>query len=190
MKRLPAALLWCLIAAYPVIVLFGLRTLPLSSVGVILIAVALLRLWFLRHSIDKQTLPLILTLILILVLVHALLSGDPQSLKFYPVAVNATLLIVFTSSLNSGMPVVERLARLQDPELPEAAVTYTRRVTSIWCVFFLCNGLAALYTTLYCSFEQWAWYNGGIAYGLIALLFSGEWLVRRRIKRVIDVQAQ
>jgi uncharacterized membrane protein len=190
MKRLLAVLLWCLIAAYPLIVLFGLRTLPLTYVGLTLITVALLRLWFLRGSAGKQTLALTLTLILLLVLVYALLSGDPQSLKFYPVAVNATLLLAFAGSLFGGMPMVERLARLQDPDLPAAAVIYTRRVTWMWCGFFLFNGLAALYTTLYSSFEHWAWYNGGIAYGLIALLFCGEWLVRLRVKRGIDAQAQ
>lgn len=190
MKRLLAVLLWCLIAAYPVIVLFGLRTLPLTYVGLMLTAVALLRLWYLRDSTGKQFLPLALTLILLLVLLYTLLSGNPQSLKFYPVAVNATLLLVFVGSLHSGIPMVERLARLQEPDLPAAAVIYTRRVTVMWSGFFLINGFAALYTTLYCSFEQWALYNGGIAYGLIAFLFCGEWLVRRRVKRANNVQAQ
>jgi len=190
MKRLLAVLLWCLIAAYPVIVLFGLRTLPLTYVGLMLITVALLRLWFLRDSTGKQILPLTLTLILLLVLVYTLLSGNPQSLKFYPVAVNATLLLVFAGSLRSGIPVVERLARLQEPDLPTTAIVYTRRVTVMWSGFFLLNGLVALYTTLYCSFEQWALYNGGIAYGFIVLLFCGEWLVRQRVKQAINVQAQ
>lgn len=186
MRRIFAVLLWCIVAAYPIIVVLGLRTLPLIYVGVMLMTVALLRLWFIRGSSGDQTLPLALTLILLLVLLYTLLSGSPDSLKFYPVAVNATLLFVFARSLREGTPVVERLARLQDPELPVAAVRYTRRVTWVWCVFFLLNGLAALYTVIFASFEQWAWYNGGVAYVLIGLLFCGEWLVRQRVKRVAN----
>ena len=188
MRRIPATLVWCLIVAYPVVVLYGLRSLPLSYLGLMLIGLALLRLWFVRDTTDKQTVPMILTLILLLVVVYTLLTGNPQALRFYPVAVNSTLLLVFASSLRGGMPVVERLARLQEPELPAAAVVYARHVTRMWCGFFLLNGLVALYTALYGSFELWALYNGGIAYGLMALLFCGEWLVRHRIRRVIDVQ--
>jgi len=190
MRRSLAVLLWCLIAAYPVIVLLGLRTLPLGTIAAILIAVALLRLWYLRSAGNNQAIPLALTLILLLVLVYTLLSGEPKSLKFYPVAVNTTLLLAFSYSLHTGIPVIERLARLQDPNLPSAAVGYTRRVTWVWCGFFLLNGLAALYTSLYCSFEVWAWYNGGIAYILMGLLFAGEYLVRRRVKRYIHAQAK
>ena len=186
MRRSLAALLWCLIAAYPVIILFGLRTLPLGTIAATLIVVALLRLWYLRSASNNQTIPLALTLILLLVLIYTLLSGDSRNLMFYPVTVNATLLVAFLYSLRTGMPVIERLARLQDPNLPLAAVSYTRRVTWVWCGFFLFNGLAALYTTLYSSFELWAWYNGGVAYVLMGLLFAGEYLVRRRVKRHID----
>jgi len=162
----------------------------LGTIAAILIAVALLRLWYIRSASNSQAIPLALTLILLLVLVYTLLSGDPRNLKFYPVAVNATLLLAFLYSLRTGMPAIERLARLQDPNLPPAAVSYTRRVTWVWCGFFLLNGLAALYTTLYSSFELWAWYNGGVAYVLMGLLFGGEYLVRRRVKRHIDAQTQ
>ena len=31
---------------------------------------------------------------------------------------------------------IERIARLQHPDLPPEGVVYTRRVTQIWCVFF------------------------------------------------------
>ncbi|MBT4520697.1 MAG: hypothetical protein HOC23_11895 [Halieaceae bacterium] len=187
MSRTLAALVWCLIAAYPVIVLYGLRAMPLRYMALMLFGLAVLRMWFVRGSPGQQVLPKALALVLILVAIYTLLSNNPQGLRFYPVAVNATLLLVFAGSLYNGMPVVERLARLQDPELPLSAVAYTRQVTRMWCGFFLLNGLAALYTALYGSFEQWALYNGAIAYVLIALLFCGEWLVRRHVRRDIDV---
>ncbi len=68
MKRLFAVLVGCLIAAYPFIVFYGLQSFPLSYVGMLLITIALLRLWVVRDSIGKSPLPLALTLVLILVI--------------------------------------------------------------------------------------------------------------------------
>ncbi len=83
-------------------------------------------------------------------------------------------------NLFNPLTVIERIARLTDPHLPRAGIEYTRKITLVWCGFFLGNGLIALYTTLYASFEAWALYNGFIAYLLIACLFGGEFLYRRR----------
>ena len=81
---------------------------------------------------------------------------------------------------------VERLARLSEPDLSDRAIRYTRKVTILWCCFFVGNGLVALYTALWASFEVWAWYNGAVAYALMALLFSVEWLVRRQVRLSVD----
>ena len=43
-------------------------------------------------------------------------------------------------------------------------------------------GALALVTALWTSDRTWALYPGLIAYGLIGLLFGGEWLVRQRVK--------
>ena len=74
---------------------------------------------------------------------------------------------------------IERFARLGEADLPPAAIGYTRRVTQIWCVFFVGNGALAIYTALYASRDDWALYNGCIAYLLMGALFGGEWLFRR-----------
>lgn len=108
-------------------------------------------------------------------------SNTILPLKLYPVMVNGLLLVVFAASLWFPPTVVERIARLQDPELPQKAVVYTRRVTQIWCLFFVGNGLIALWTALWQSVHVWFWYNGVIAYLLIGSLFVGEWLIRRRV---------
>ena len=100
----------------------------------------------------------------------------------YPVAVNAVMLAIFLSSLWRGMPVIERLARLREPELPAAGVRYTRNVTWAWCGFFILNGAIASWTALYASLATWTLYNGAISYGLIAVMFTGEWLVRHQLR--------
>jgi uncharacterized membrane protein len=103
-------------------------------------------------------------------------------LKFYPVFVNAALLSAFIYSLIVPPSMVERFARLREPELPVSAMYYTRRVTQIWCVFFAINGTIALITALWASAALWTLYNGFIAYLLMGLLFTGEYLVRWRFR--------
>mgnify|MGYP003988786837 FL=1 len=92
------------------------------------------------------------------------------------------MLVLFFVSLLHPPTIVERFARIQNPNLPEAAVRYTRKVTIVWCVFFVCNGCAALYTALFSSLETWTLYNGAISYALMGILFAGEYLIRRRLQ--------
>ena len=104
-----------------------------------------------------------------------------QLLLFYPVVVITVMLAVFGGSLWSSMPIVERLARLREPALPERAVRYTRRVTQIWCAFFVGNGGIALFTALHGDMSLWTAWNGMFSYLLIGMLMAGEWLVRQRV---------
>jgi uncharacterized membrane protein len=114
--------------------------------------------------------------------IWAFFSNAATPLKLYPVLVNGGLLLLFALSLRFGPPVVERLARLREPQLPPAAVVYTRRVTQVWCGFFVFNGGMALATALWASERVWALYNGLFSYVLIGALFAGEWLLRQRVR--------
>lgn len=114
----------------------------------------------------------------------AIVSNAVLPLKLYPVLVNAALLGAFGASLVSGPSMVERLARLREPDLPPAAVRYTRRVTQAWCLFFLANGAVALGTALYAPASVWSLYTGVVSYGLMGLMFGGEYLLRMRFKRL------
>ncbi|MES2018962.1 MAG: hypothetical protein V4484_20920 [Pseudomonadota bacterium] len=104
-------------------------------------------------------------------------------LKLYPVLVNAVLLAAFGYSLASPPSMVERMARLTEPDLPPAAIAYTRVVTQVWCAFFIVNGSIALGTAIWASPAVWSLYTGVISYVLMGLLFAGEYLVRLRFKR-------
>ncbi|WP_249277479.1 hypothetical protein [Pandoraea sp. PE-S2R-1] len=109
------------------------------------------------------------------------LSNSELLLRCYPVAVNAGMGLTFAMSLRSPIPMVERIARLHQPDLPTDATPYLRNVTRVWIVFFVFNGAVALATALWASREIWSLYNGGVAYVLIGLLFAAEWLWRRRM---------
>ena len=104
-----------------------------------------------------------------------------QWLLLYPVVVNLVMLAVFGGSLWSKMPLVERLARLRDPQLPPEGVRYTRNVTRVWCGFFIVNGSIALFTVIHGDMQLWTLWNGMIAYILMGTLMATEWLVRQRV---------
>ena len=111
------------------------------------------------------------------------LADEPALLRWYPVLVSGMLFAVFSLSLWVGPPLVERLARLREPELPAIAVRYTRKVTQVWAGFFLANGLLTVSLIVYAPLSWWALYTGLISYALIGLLFAVEWLVRQRVRR-------
>jgi uncharacterized membrane protein len=98
------------------------------------------------------------------------------------VAVNLALLSSFAYSLMHPPSAIERLARLRHPDLSEQAVAYTRKVTKVWCAFFVINAGIAFITAAWASPETWALYNGVIAYILMGCLFGIEYLVRLRVK--------
>jgi uncharacterized membrane protein len=117
-----------------------------------------------------------------LLAVVALLGNQALPLKLYPALVNAVLLAVFLASLRWPPSMAERFARMQEPQLPPFAIVYTRRVTQVWCGFFVINGGLALATALWASDAAWALYNGLLAYLLMGVLHAVEWTVRRRVK--------
>ncbi|HHH38967.1 MAG TPA: hypothetical protein ENK50_05265 [Sedimenticola sp.] len=122
--------------------------------------------------------------VLTLAVLGLLLWGREVALLWYPVLVNGVFLIWFLASLWwFPPPVVERLARLLDPDLPPEGVRYTRKVTWVWCLFFLINGSIAAFTVWQGDLRWWTWYNGLIAYLLAGLLMAVEYGVRRWVRR-------
>lgn len=153
------------------------------------IAFFLLRLWLLKDhgGLQGQTdgqmyAGKALALTGIALCAASVLMRDHHVLMYYPVAVNLVLLILFGSSLFYGMPIVEQIARWREPDLPPQGVRYTRRVTQVWCLFFIINGSTALATCLYNDMKIWALWNGMLSYIFIGGVMGVEWLVRRRIK--------
>lgn len=179
-RRLVQALLWLV---YPLAVYFGLRIMEPRYVALLLVLALLLRRSqdvgrLLRGSsrVDQG----VATGLMLLAGLAALINSE-LLLRLYPVAVSISLLVVFALSLYKSQTLVERFARLREPNLPPEGVAYTRRVTQVWCVFFIGNGSVAAYTAFFASREIWSLYNGFIAYLLMGLLFASEYLWRRHV---------
>jgi uncharacterized membrane protein len=173
--RAAAALAWLATLLYPLAVWFGLTRFEPRWVAVFLLSLALLRAIASREKVWLVAAAGACGLVL-----ASWFSNDGLPLKLYPVLVNLALLTVFAVSLRHPPTVIERLARLQTPDLPAAAIPYVTRVTRAWCLFFVLNGGIALWTALAASDATWALYNGLIAYVLIGAMFLGERLLRPR----------
>ncbi|ELR8777215.1 hypothetical protein QMJ61_004395 [Escherichia coli] len=174
-----------LLLTWPFLIWLGLVHNSLHWLLPLMALLLLLRLRQTRRQAGPlQVITKIVAVVGIALCVASFMLKTHQLLLFYPVVVNAVMLAVFGGSLWSAMPIVERLARLQEPDLPEKGVRYTRYVTEIWCGFFIINGGIALFTALYADMSLWTAWNGIIAYLLIGFLTAGEWLIRRQmIKR-------
>lgn len=179
MKRLLAPLLVLVGLAYPFAVYFGIEHLSPRIFAALLGGLWLARLLLGEGRPGSRWMALAALAFCLLLG----LAGEPALLRWYPVLLSALLLGLFGLSLKFGPPLIERLARLREPQLPERAVRYTRQVTLIWTLFFLANGLVAAALTLWAPLAWWTLYNGLIAYALMGLLFAGEWLVRQRVRR-------
>lgn len=165
---------------YPVVVFFGRDYFEPWKIAAILIVLLLVRL---VASYSRKHWSTSLLIAGIGYFVFAMWSNQLGALRLYPALVNGLMLLVFGWSLFSPPSLIERLARLQHPDLPPEGVIYTRRVTQVWCGFFIINGVLALATALWASMEVWSLYNGLIAYLLMGILFAAEYLVRIRTQK-------
>jgi acyl-coenzyme A synthetase/AMP-(fatty) acid ligase/3-hydroxymyristoyl/3-hydroxydecanoyl-(acyl carrier protein) dehydratase len=85
---------------------------------------------------------------------------------------------------------VFRLAVLQDKSIPgslaeKKIASYCRIWTLIWCGFFVFNGGIAGYTVFFAPDAVWSVYNGGISYILMGILFFGEVMIRKVVKKTM-----
>lgn len=178
MHKLVAAVLVVLTVLYPLGVYLAMGRVAPQWLAVLLVLLAVL-----RAVATRQRYWWAVALGAAVLALASWWRADALAVKLYPVLVNAVLLAVFGWSLRCPPSVVERLARLQTPDLPAAAVGYTARVTALWCSFFVLNGTVAAYTALYSSDATWALYNGLLAYVAMGVLMAGEWLVRQHVQR-------
>lgn len=163
--------------AYPLAVY-----LALGRVGPRWIALGLAGLALARAALARDRFWLAAAAVVLVLAAAGAWSNGWVPLKLYPVAVNLAFFGAFAASLRRGPSAVERFARLREPALPLAAIAYTRRVTQVWCVFFVANGAVSAATALWADAAGWALYNGFAAYVAMGALMGGEWLVRRRLR--------
>lgn len=166
---------------YPLLVYFGATKIP--SIYFVLIGLTLIgtramafrkrpdaRIWIIAFFIAAISLILLLTL------------NPSLAVKAYPVIVSLTLATIFGFSLLYPPTLVERMARIKEPNLSAHGVLYTHKVTIIWTIFLTCNALISTLTAVWGTLAQWTLWNGLVSYILMGTLFIGELLVRRVVR--------
>jgi len=169
-------LLAVVLALYPLIVYLGLHAMSVRGLALLLVGVLALRLVRspLRgdaRALRAATVPIAAVGI---ILALAALFDDGRFFLFVPVMMNLALFVSFARTLVRGPSMVETFARLRHASLPPEAPGYCRRVTAVWCGFFLLNIAVIGRLALRGSVEAWAFYTGIIAYVLMGVLFTTE----------------
>lgn len=178
--RLLRALFPVALAVYPALLLYALAVWGPRTAALLVLALslprALLALRDARPEDRAHALAVPGTVALFASL--GALTGDARALLAAPTLVNLALLAHFGRSLRTDTPLVERFARMQVPDLSDAERAWCRGVTVAWCVFFAANALAATLLAALAPLRWWAAYTGGVAYGLMAAMFTVEYLAR------------
>jgi len=162
---------------YPAAVYFGRSAIPPLTFVAVALLLMIVRTVTLDVPAAKGQRGLLIVSAIALVMLAAL---DPRlAAKAYPVAMSAAIATVFGASLAHPPSLVERFARLRDPELPAGARAYCRAVTMVWTAWLSLNALVALVLAVFGSDAAWALWTGVIAYLIMGVLFAGEFALRR-----------
>ncbi|MEP4888962.1 MAG: hypothetical protein ABJV04_02965 [Aliiglaciecola sp.] len=177
MKKLLTLVVIILSVSYPFIVYFGLQSVEAKWLIPFLFSMLALR-WCASEQSSERNVILITLMVMGTII---MLAGQQLGLKFYPVMMNLSFFVLFAGSLFTSTSIVEKFARIKEPDLPNKAIIYTRKVTMVWSVFFVINGSIACFTALFSSDEVWMLYNGLVAYILMGILGISEWLIRQQV---------
>ena len=168
--------------AYPFLVYTGLPYLPGRVLVLAGLATLLARLVLVRRVavLAVWTVPLATGAAC---LASVAVLDPPWAAQAYPVVMNLAASGAFAITLRHPPSLIERIARLREPDLPPAGVRYTRRVTQVWAGVLAANAGVSAGLAAGGTLAQWTLWNGLLAYLLMGALFAGEWLVRCRVRR-------
>lgn len=183
MKFIITALTTGILLMYPFAVYIGLNNLQPGYLAIVLVAFVLLRIFLVRSNLKKLPWLLPASVLGIVAILASAFTDSTIGFKLYPLAINLAMLMVFAFSYFKPPTVIETFARLSEKKLPPSAIKYTAKVTLVWCLFFIINGLVSLYTAVFMSLDSWMIYNGFISYVLMGILMLVEYLVRLKVKK-------
>lgn len=166
---------------YPLIIYFGIAHLNAVTLAGLLMTVVLLRV--LLGDLSSGGKLLALCAVCVAFGLHWWMRDDVDALRFYPVIINASLMLTFGSSLFTGLPLIESIARKRNMNVGENNIRYLRKLTFVWTLFFGVSVIVSMWTAIYASMEIWLFYNGFVSYGLVGLLVAGELVVRYFYRR-------
>ena len=172
-----------LVVSYPVLIYTGLRYWSPRTLALAMLALVMANLFVRMSQKTRKELLALLPATAIIILL-ATLSASLNSatfILFTPALVNVSLLVTFAVTLrNNATPLIERFARMQHEDLSDGELRWCRRLTAVWCAFFVANGCAIVLLALVAPVSWWALYTGALSYGLVGVLGVSEYILRKR----------
>lgn len=163
--------------AYPLLVYFGHGAVPPAAF--ILAALALIAARYAMAPSGPLTLGYTTVLVAGAALVVVSLVDQHLATLAYPSLISFAFASAFGLSLRQPPSLIERFARLRQPDLPASATAYCAHVTLLWALWLLANGLIAAALAVSQAVELWLLWTSLINYLVSAALLGGEWLFRR-----------
>lgn len=202
MKKAIRIFFYVISIIYPILVftLLVVFKLPLKLLSLCIIALAAALFVSVSAKNKEKNFdwkPLATSLLFFLAGLLCFMTDEAIFLKLYPVAINLIFLVFFASTLLRGPNMIFRFATLADKSVKgsfheKKVENYCRKVTVIWCIFFILNGTVAILTvfadkifgiTHEFADKVWSLYNGGISYILMGILFAAEFIVRKFVDK-------
>lgn len=162
--------------AYPVLVYWLHERVPFIVFALAACLLLVLRAFMASSSVMcLWRLPLLCAAVMLAVLA---LIAPAAAAKAYPALLSVLMAALFGNSLRHPPSLVERMARLCDPEFSSAGIAYCRNVTWVWTLWLLANAVIAAILALTHSIALWALWTGLVSYICSGALFLGEMLLR------------
>ena len=130
------------------------------------------------HRVHARRMEIGALLLAVLLLAALATLSAELATRAYPVVVSLAVAAMFALSLRTPPSVVERIARIREPDFPPDGVRYTRQVTQVWVGFLLLNAMISAATALWGSLDAWVLWNGLLSYLTMGVLFAAEYGVR------------
>ena len=165
---------------YPGIVYLTRAIVPPSAFVAVALAIIGLRLVALRSPLERVwRVPLIAAAAMIGALA---ILDTPIAVKGYPAAISLTAAAMFGATLLYPPSMIERFARLREPDLSPAGRSYCRMVTIVWTVWLSANTIISAVLAAPGHDALWAIWTGLVSYLVMGALFVGEIALRRILK--------
>ncbi len=178
--------------SYPFLVYVGMNTVSPGMVLLGIVFLLVLRLLILKSTLSARLLTLKstvgplqiwpLVIAIVVMAACAIFFSSEIAVQIYPIVISFCFGSVFLWSILFPPTIIEIIARFREPDIGARGISYTRKVTLVWVLFFAFNGSMAAWTVFYGTLEQWTLYNGFISYCLIGTLFGAEFLTRKWVK--------
>jgi len=165
---------------YPVIVVVGMTYLGVRWTALIILVLLGRRIIGLVLSNKEGTRIILYQAIAMAAIVGiAAASKSPFALRIAPFMISLTFITVFASSMR-GVPIIERFARLADPNLSEAEVRYCRKLTKAWMGVLVANSALVFSAAFVEDKILWTVLVGPVSYALLGAAFVVEYPYRKR----------